>query len=105
MEFHRSRAIFSSGFLLRPMRTWGEVVPFRDAWLWRGDRGMGKVLRAAHRYQGNWGQALRESSLNPDFFVCRRRDLDEIFPWDFIDHGIPKEELKEEYLIAMKEAD
>ena len=66
---------------------------------------MGKVLMAAHRYQGNWGQALRESSLNPDFFVCRRRDLDEIFPWDFIDHGIPKEELKEEYLIAMKEAD
>jgi len=30
--------------------------------------------------------------------------LDEIFPWDFIDHGIPKERLKEEYVTAMKEA-
>jgi hypothetical protein len=30
--------------------------------------------------------------------------LDEIFPWDFIDHGISKEQLKAEYLKAMKEA-
>jgi hypothetical protein len=30
--------------------------------------------------------------------------LDEIFPWDFIDHGIQKEKLKDEYLKAMKEA-
>jgi radical SAM superfamily enzyme YgiQ (UPF0313 family) len=75
-----------------------------QALLSRGDRRIGQVLMAVHRYQGNWEQALRESSLNPDFFVYRRRDLDEIFPWDFIDHGISKEKLKEEYLIAMKEA-
>ena len=55
--------------------------------------------------QGDWPRAFRESSLNPDFFVHRTRDLDEVFPWDFIDHGIPKEKLKEEYLKAMKEAD
>jgi hypothetical protein len=30
--------------------------------------------------------------------------MDEIFPWDFIDHGTPKERLKEEYVRAMKEA-
>jgi len=30
--------------------------------------------------------------------------LDEIFPWDFIDHGIPKEKLREEYIKAMEEA-
>ena len=70
----------------------------------RGDRRVGKILMAAYRYQGNWGQALRETSINPDFYVYRRRELDEIFPWDFIDHGIPKERLKEEYLTAMKEA-
>jgi radical SAM family uncharacterized protein len=70
----------------------------------RGDRQVGKILMAAHRYQGNWSQALREASINPDFYVYRRRDLDEIFPWDFIDHGIPKEKLKEEYLTAMEEA-
>lgn len=75
-----------------------------QALLSRGDRRVGKVVMATHRHQGNWEQALRETSLNPDFFVYRRRDLDEIFPWDFIDHGIPKEKLKEEYVTAMKEA-
>ncbi|MBM4338627.1 MAG: radical SAM protein [Deltaproteobacteria bacterium] len=75
-----------------------------QALLSRGDRRVGKVLMAAHRNQGNWEQALRETSLNPDFFVHRKRDLDELFPWDFIDHGIPKEKLKEEYVEAMKEA-
>jgi radical SAM family uncharacterized protein len=70
----------------------------------KGDRRMGKILMAAHRYQGNWSQALRETNINSDFYVYRKRDLDEIFPWDFIDHGIPKEQLKEEYLKAMEDA-
>jgi radical SAM superfamily enzyme YgiQ (UPF0313 family) len=70
----------------------------------RGDRRVGKILMAVHHCQGNWGRALRETSLNPDFYVYRKRGLDEIFPWDFIDHGIPKEKLKEEYVSAMKEA-
>jgi len=76
-----------------------------QALLSRGDRRVGKMLLEAHRSQGDWPLAFRESSLNPDFFVHRKRDLDEVFPWDFIDHGIPKEKLKEEYLKAMKEAD
>ncbi len=75
-----------------------------QALLSRGDRRVGKILTAVHRHQGNWGRALRETSINPDFYVYRRRDLDEIFPWDFIDHGIPKEKLKEEYLTAMRDA-
>jgi len=75
-----------------------------QALLSKGDRRVGKILMAAHQYEGDWGKALRETSINPDFYVYRRRELDEIFPWDFIDHGIPKERLKEEYLLAMKEA-
>ena len=75
-----------------------------QALLSRGDRRVGKILMAAHAHRGNWSQALRETSVNPDFYVYRERDLDEIFPWDLIDHGIPKERLKEEYLRAMKEA-
>ena len=51
------------------------------------------------------GRPFGRSSLNPDFFVYRTRDLDEIFPWDFIDHGISKETLKKEYLKAMEEAE
>jgi len=75
-----------------------------QALLSRGDRRVGKILMAAHRSQGNWSQALRETSINADFYVYRKRDLDEIFPWDFIEHGISKEQLKEEYLKAMEEA-
>jgi len=75
-----------------------------QALLSRGDRRVGKILIAAHHDEGNWNRALRETNINPDFYVYRERDLDEVFPWDFIDHGIPKEKLREEYLTAMKEA-
>jgi radical SAM superfamily enzyme YgiQ (UPF0313 family) len=70
----------------------------------KGDRKVGKILMAAHQSQGDWSRALRETNFNPDFYVYRRRDLDEIFPWDFIDHGISKEVLRKEYLKAMEEA-
>jgi hypothetical protein len=75
-----------------------------QALLSRGDRRVGKILLAVHQGEGDWARAFRETTVNPDFFVYRRRDLDEVFPWDFIDHGIPKETLREEYLKAMKEA-
>jgi radical SAM family uncharacterized protein len=74
-----------------------------QALLSRGDRRVGKILMEAH-HRGDWGRALRETIVNSDFYVYRKRDLDEVFPWDFIDHGISKERLKEEYLTAMKEA-
>jgi radical SAM superfamily enzyme YgiQ (UPF0313 family) len=69
-----------------------------------GDRRVGQILMEVHRHQGNWEQALRVTSVNPDFFVYRKKAPDEIFPWDFIDHGIPKEKLRAEYVEAMKEA-
>ncbi len=77
---------------------------FIQALLSRGDRKVGGILMSAHHYKGDWSRALRETNINPDFYVYRVRELDEIFPWDFIDHGIPKEKLKEEYIEAMKEA-
>jgi hypothetical protein len=76
-----------------------------QALLSRGDRRVGKILLALHQAEGDWGKVLRETSINPDFYVYRERSLDEIFPWDFIDQGFPKEKLKEEYLKAMKEAE
>jgi hypothetical protein len=66
---------------------------------------VGKILVASRRHQGDWRRAFRETNINPDFYVYRKRDSDEIFPWDFIDHGIPKEKLREEYVRAMKEAE
>jgi radical SAM family uncharacterized protein len=75
-----------------------------QALLSKGDRRVGKILMAAHQFRGDWNRAFRETDINPNFYVYRRRDLDEIFPWDFIDHGISKEVLKKEYLTAMKVA-
>jgi radical SAM family uncharacterized protein len=76
-----------------------------QALLSRGDRRVGKMLMSVHQNGGQWQKVFRETSLNPDFFVSRTRDLDEIFPWDFIDHGVSKETLKREYLKAMDEED
>jgi hypothetical protein len=41
--------------------------------------------------------------VNPDFYVYRKRAWEEVFPWDFIDHGINKELLWAEYQQAFKE--
>jgi hypothetical protein len=41
--------------------------------------------------------------LNPDFYTLRERDLDELLPWDFIDHGIKKSYLAMEYKRALQE--
>jgi radical SAM family uncharacterized protein len=75
-----------------------------QALLSRGDRRVGKILLASHRRQGDWRKAFQETDINPDFYVYRKREADEVFPWDFIDHGISKERLREEYVTAMKEA-
>ena len=69
----------------------------------RGDRRVGKLLLAGHRLGGNWPQVYRSVDINPDFYVYRRRTLEEILPWDFIDHGIKKEFLWREYQEALKE--
>lgn len=77
---------------------------YLQALLARGDRRVGKLLWAAHRFHGNWPQAYRTVDVNPDFYVLRARKEKEIFPWDFIDHGQSKEYLWHQYLEAQKEA-
>lgn len=70
-----------------------------QALLSRGDRRVGELLLAAHRR--GWNQAFRESPVNPDFFTLRERGQHELFPWDFIDHGLDKTYLWEEYQKAL----
>ena len=81
----------------------------------RGDRRVGKVLLNVYQkgaiydawseYFDNdkWLQAFEECGLSIDFYTTRERELDEIFPWDFIDCGVSKEFLKREWLKAQKE--
>ncbi len=66
-----------------------------------GDRRVGEILLAVHRLGGNWMRALREVSINPDFYVYRQKDADEVLPWDIIEVGIRKKHLVREYHRAL----
>jgi radical SAM superfamily enzyme YgiQ (UPF0313 family) len=67
-----------------------------------GDRRVASILLMSHNLDGDWTKALRFSDINPDFFVYRPKGLDEVLPWDFIDHGILKGHLIKEYELALK---
>lgn len=71
-----------------------------QALLSRGDRRVGRLLLETVR-TGDWGRAMREININTDFYVHRARDEDELFPWDFIDHGVVKGFLLEQYHRAL----
>jgi radical SAM superfamily enzyme YgiQ (UPF0313 family) len=58
-----------------------------------GDRKTGEILLAVHRLRGNWAQALKEVNVNANFYVYRRKQFDEILPWDIVDAGISKKAL------------
>jgi radical SAM superfamily enzyme YgiQ (UPF0313 family) len=68
-----------------------------------GDRRVSRFLLSAHANKGNWPKAFKEVNINPDFYVYRRKGIGEILPWDFIDHGIDKQYLVNEYNKAMAE--
>ena len=81
----------------------------------RGDRRIADVIYSAYqkgclydawteffRYD-RWMEAMEENGLDYHFYTTRERNLDEIFPWDFIDIGVTKEFLKREWNNAMEE--
>jgi len=73
-----------------------------QALLSRGDRKVAQLLSLVNMNQGNWPKTFKSSPINPDFYVLRERSLDELLPWDFIDHGIDKSFLKTEYKRALQ---
>ena len=73
-----------------------------QALLARGDRRVADLLVRADAAGGNWPQALKTGPINPDFYVLRERDPDEILPWDFIDHRVSKSYLLAEYRRALE---
>lgn len=68
----------------------------------RGDRRMGKIIEAAYkkgcRFDGwsecfdleKWLQAFEECGISPDFYSARKREFDEVNPWDHLDYGVTK---------------
>lgn len=66
-----------------------------------GDRRVGGILQTVQRLGGNWKKALKEVSINPDFYVYRQKSVKEILPWDIIELGLPKKHLIKEYEKAL----
>jgi len=66
-----------------------------------GDRRVGDILLTVHRLGGNWIKALKDVNINPDFYVYRQKDLDEILPWDIVEVGVLKRHLINEYRKAL----
>jgi radical SAM superfamily enzyme YgiQ (UPF0313 family) len=77
---------------------WAQI----QALLSRGDRRVSQLLLSAHENQGNWPQTFKASPLNPSFFIHRERPRTERLPWDFIDHGLDKNFLWNEYQRALQ---
>jgi len=87
--------------VIHDLPKWGYIQTL----LSRGDRRVGRILLAAHHNGGNWQRVFKGINLNPDFYVYREFNVDEILPWDFIDHGIDKDYLQGEYRKALREAE
>jgi radical SAM superfamily enzyme YgiQ (UPF0313 family) len=72
-----------------------------QALLSRGDRRTADLLENVHRTGGDWNRVLKEAPFNSDFFVYREREKDELLPWDFVETGLQKEKLWNEYRRAL----
>lgn len=80
----------------------------------RGDRKTSKVIMEAYRLgclydawsdgydNEKWIEAFENCGVDIDFYTRRKRSLEEVFPWDFIDIGVTKKFLIKEWERAQK---
>lgn len=89
-------------------------VSYMEAIIARGDRRICDVIIKAFelgaKFDG-WGEyfdfeiwlkAMKECNVDGDFYACRERSYEEIFPWDFVDIGVSKDYLIRENEKAKK---
>ncbi len=90
-------------------------VSFLESVFARGDRRVGSVLIKAwekgckfdgwaeHFKFDKWMEAFSECGVDPKFYANRKRNPDEVLPWDHIDIGVSKKYLLKENEKAHKE--
>lgn len=78
-------------------------VSLLEAVLARGDRRLSKVIYTAWKNGckfDSWGEhfkfdvwinAFKECGLDPEFYACRKRDYNEIMPWEHLDYYVSKD--------------
>lgn len=89
---------------------------FLEAVFARGDRRLCRVLELAQKrgchFDGwtdffrlsVWNTLFEECGIDPAFYANRKRDFDEVLPWDHIDYGISKSFLIDECKRAYESA-
>jgi radical SAM family uncharacterized protein len=117
------------GGAMRADRSYGKSIGFRyhdgrpsiiEGLLSRGDRRVGKVIRAAWedgaRFDGwseyfsydRWVQcaakALAADGVDLAWFTTRERGYDEVLPWDHLDAGLDRDWLWQDWLAALDPA-
>jgi radical SAM family uncharacterized protein len=86
-----------------------------EAWLSRGDRRISEVIFHAWKNGARfdawsehfnieiWESAFHQSSLDPDFYSYRQRDIEEVLPWGHISAGVRKEYLIKDFEWSQEE--
>ena len=77
-------------------------VSYLEAVFARGDRRLNKAMLEAHK-RGikfdswaeffsfeRWMEVFRDCGIDPDFYATRKREYDEVLPWDHISVGVSK---------------
>jgi radical SAM superfamily enzyme YgiQ (UPF0313 family) len=95
-QIRRSLRRESHIHVIHELPKWARI----QALIARGDRRLGRVLMLVAQGR-SWDHALTEVNLNPDFYLYRRREPEELLPWDFIDHGWEKARLWKSYQEAL----
>ncbi|HHV72444.1 MAG TPA: TIGR03960 family B12-binding radical SAM protein [Clostridia bacterium] len=94
---------------------WHDVeVSFLEGVFARGDRRLSRVIERAQqlgcKFDGwteefkfqTWMQAFSDCKIDPEPYAYRKREFQELLPWEHIDAGVTKDFLMSEYRKAMR---
>ena len=114
----RRQELLKHGLAKRNVKlSWQDTrVSLLEAVISRGDRKIGKVIYHAWRmgaiFDGwseyfnfeLWQKAMQEENIDPHWYACRERPLDETLPWLHVDTRVSSAFLKSEYRNALDAA-
>ncbi len=103
-ELREKQRLLSSSVTTRKISlSWHDAqTSFLEGILARGDRRLCGVIEDAfkkgckldswseHFHFDTWMETIREHGLDPAFYANRRREKNEVFPWDHLDYGVTK---------------
>ena len=117
----RDNILEKQSLLKQELRKLGIKVSWTDyentmleAFLSRGDRNLSKVIYSAWKNGAKfdawndqfkfdvWVDALGQHKIDPHFYTHRRRNLDEVFPWEHISILVKKNHLLQEYQKSLR---